>query len=132
MKYIEKVAWLLIKDNKILSTRSKGKDTFYIPGGKRELGETDIQTLVREIKEELDVDIIKESVNYYGMFKAQSHGDVAGVKVQMKCYLGLYERTLTASSEIAEYRWLSSDDIEILSHVDKLIFFSLLKSEIIF
>ena len=131
MKYIDKVAWLLIKDNKILSTRSKGKDTFYIPGGKRELGETDIQTLVREIKEELDVDIIKESVNYYGTFTAQSHGDIKGVMVKMTCYLASHKGLLTASSEIVEYRWLSSDDIEIISHVDKLIFFSLLKSEII-
>jgi 8-oxo-dGTP pyrophosphatase MutT (NUDIX family) len=37
----------------ILSTRSRDKDVYYLPGGKRELGETDVQTLVREIREEL-------------------------------------------------------------------------------
>jgi 8-oxo-dGTP pyrophosphatase MutT (NUDIX family) len=37
----------------ILSTKSKGK--YYIPGGKRENGESDEQTLIREIAEELSV-----------------------------------------------------------------------------
>tara|TARA_B110000114_G_C14724491_1_gene250626 strand:- start:46 stop:444 length:399 start_codon:yes stop_codon:yes gene_type:complete len=132
MKYIDKVAWLLIKDNKILSTRSKGKDTFYIPGGKRELDETDIETLVREIKEELDVDIIQDSVNYYGTFIAQSHGDIKGLMVKMTCYVASYKGLLTASSEIAEYQWLSSENTEIISPVDKLIFSDLLKHERIY
>lgn len=131
MKNVDKIAWLLIKDNKILSTRSRGKDTFYLPGGKREPGETDIQTLVREIKEELDVDIIKESVNYYGTFIAQSHGNIKGVMIKMTCYLASYKGLLTASSEIAEYQWLSSDNIEIISPVDKLIFLDLMNHEII-
>jgi len=35
----------------VLSTRSKGKDTYYLPGGKRESGESDLDTLEREIDE---------------------------------------------------------------------------------
>ena len=54
---IDKVAWIHIKDKKILATLSKGKKVFYIPGGKREGDETDEQTLFREIKEELDVEV---------------------------------------------------------------------------
>ena len=49
MKMIDKVAFLFLRDGKILSTRSKGKDKYYIPGGKREGDETDIETLVREV-----------------------------------------------------------------------------------
>lgn len=51
---------LYIKDGQILSTLSKGKDTYYLPGGKRELNETDKQTLIRECKEELTIDIKNE------------------------------------------------------------------------
>lgn len=47
---IDKIAFLYIKNNKILSTRSKGKEVFYIPGGKREGNESDLETLVREVK----------------------------------------------------------------------------------
>jgi 8-oxo-dGTP diphosphatase len=57
MTLIDKIAWIRLADGKILSTRSRGKDVYYLPGGKREPGETDVQTLVREVREELDVAI---------------------------------------------------------------------------
>ena len=48
MKEIDKIAFLYLKNGKILSSLSKGKDTYYIPGGKRENNETDEETLIRE------------------------------------------------------------------------------------
>ena len=39
---IDKIALLYIKDGKVLSSLSKGKDKYYFPGGKREAGETDL------------------------------------------------------------------------------------------
>jgi len=39
MKIIDKLAWIEIKDGKILSTKSFGKEKYYIPGGKREAAE---------------------------------------------------------------------------------------------
>ncbi len=53
MKLIDKLAWIEIKDNSILLTKSYGKDKFYIPGGKREEDESDEGALTREIYEEL-------------------------------------------------------------------------------
>lgn len=38
---IDKIAFICIYNRHILSTQSKGKDVFYIPGGKREPGQTD-------------------------------------------------------------------------------------------
>ena len=122
MGVIDKVAFLYLKDGKILSTRSKGKDKYYIPGGKREAGETDIETLVREVKEELSVDIIESSAKFYGVFEAQAHGKAEGVIVKMTCYTAEYSGELKADSEIAEIVWLTTEDIESVSPVDKLIF----------
>ncbi len=122
MAVIDKVAFLYLKDGKILSTRSKGNDKYYIPGGKREAGETDIETLVREVKEELSVDIIESSAKLYGVFEAQAHGKAEGVIVKMTCYTAEYSGELKADSEIAEIVWLTMADIESISPVDKLIF----------
>jgi hypothetical protein len=36
MKVIDKLAWIELQNQSILSTKSYGKDKFYIPGGKRE------------------------------------------------------------------------------------------------
>ena len=122
MTVIVKVAFLYLQDGKILSTRSKGKDKYYIPGGKREAGESDIETLVREVKEELSVDIIESSAKFYGVFEAQAHGKAEGVIVKMTCYTAEFAGELKADSEIAEIVWLTTADMEAVSPVDKLIF----------
>lgn len=122
MKEIDKIAFIYLKDGKILSTLSKGKDTYYIPGGKRENGESDEETLIRECKEELTIDIKRNSIKYYGTFEAQAHGKSEGVLVKMTCYTADFDGNLEASSEIQEIRWLDYNDLDKISPVDKLIF----------
>ncbi len=100
MKEVDKIALIKIESGQILSTRSKGKNKYYIPGGKREKEETDEQTLIREIREELSVEIIKESIEYVGTFKAQSDGAMEGVIVKMTCYKANYSGNLKKSNEI--------------------------------
>ena len=119
---IDKLAWIETKDKAILSTRSKGRDKFYIPGGKREAGESDAAALVREIKEELSVDLTIESLNYFGKFSAQAHGHAEGVLVQITCYTANFTGQLTAPAEIAEFVWLGFTDVDKVSLVDMLIF----------
>jgi 8-oxo-dGTP pyrophosphatase MutT (NUDIX family) len=122
MTLIDKIAWIRLADGRILSTRSRGKDVYYLPGGKRERGETDVQTLVREIREELDVAIAPGSASHVGTFEAQAHGHAAGITVRMTCYAADYSGTLAASSEIAELAWLSYADRGRVSPVDQIIF----------
>lgn len=122
MKLIDKLAWIQIKDKSILSTKSYGKDKYYIPGGKRENGETDEQALFREIKEELSIDIKYDTIKFVGVFQAQAHGQVTGTTVKMTCYTADYTGKLRANSEIEEIKWLRYADKDKISEVDKLIF----------
>ena len=122
MSEIDKIAFIQTVAGRILSTRTKGRDKFYIPGGKREVDETDEETLIREVKEELDVDIIKKTISYIGTFRAQSDGAAEGVIVKMTCYTADYVGCLKASSEIEELRWLDNSNLDIISDVDKKIF----------
>lgn len=131
MKVIDKIAYIYLKDKKILSTLSKGKDTYYIPGGKREGKEKDEETLIRECKEELTIDIKKETIKYYGTFEAQAHGKSEGVLVKMTCYTAEFEGEIKASSEIQEIRWLDYSDLDRISPVDKLIFRDLYDKKLI-
>ena len=123
MKEIDKIAFIYVKDGKILSTLSKGKDTYYIPGGKREENETDEETLIRECKEELTIEINKNTIKYYGTFQAQAHGKAEGIIVKMTCYMAEFNGNLQANSEIQEIRWLDYSNLNVkISPVDKLIF----------
>ena len=132
MKEIDKIAFIYLKDKKILSTLSKGKDTYYIPGGKREGLETDEETLIRECKEELTIDIREDTIKYYGTFEAQAHGKAEGVLVKMTCYMAKFDGNLQPDSEIQEMRWLDYSNLDVkISPVDELIFKDLYDKKLI-
>lgn len=132
MKEINKIAFICLKDKKILCTLSKGKDTYYIPGGKREGIETDEKTLIRECKEELTIDIKKDTIKYYGTFEAQAHGKAEGVLVKMTCYMAEFDGNLQPDSEIQEMKWLDYSNLDVkISPVDKLIFKDLYDNNLI-
>lgn len=122
MNIIEKIAWIHIVNERILSTRSRGKNVYYIPGGKREGDESDVEALIREVREELSVDLLPSSIKYVGTFEAQADGKPEGIIVKMICYIGIYKGHLQASSEIEEIVWLTYGDRERCSPVDKIIF----------
>lgn len=121
MTIIDKLAFIDIKHKRLLSARSKNKELFYIPGGKREFGESDSQALIREVQEELAVQLTPASLQLYGVFSAQAHGQAEGVVVQMTCYTGDYSGEVHASSEIAELAWLGMNDKNKTSLVDHII-----------
>ena len=119
---IDKVAWILLADGAILSTRSYGKDVYYLPGGKREAGESDLETLVREVAEELSVLVEPSTAALVGVFEAEAHGHAPGTRVRMTCYSAAYSGELKPAQEIEEIAWLRYADRDRVSAVDQLIF----------
>lgn len=111
---IDTVAWVRLEGGRILCARPRGKGVFYIPGGKREGAETDLQTLLREIAEELTVVLLPATVRHVGTYEAD--------QVRMSCYTGEYHGTLAASSEIDELAWFSYADRGRVPPVDRLLF----------
>ncbi len=103
---IDKLGWIYIKDKKLLGVRAEGKDVYYIPGGKRKERETDKEALIREVKEELNVELVPESLKLVNVFKAQAHGKEEGVILQMTCYSGDFKGEMSPNSEIEEISWL--------------------------
>ena len=120
--YIDKLAFIELRRRKVLETKSKGKDTWYIPGGKRELGETDEQALIREIKEELSVDIDPDTMVHYGTFEAQAHDKPEGTLIRMTCYTAQYRGELQPSAEVEMFDWFDYSKKALTSPVDNLIF----------
>jgi len=111
IKEIDKLAWLYIQNGKLLVARSKNKSLFYIPGGKREKDETDQQALIREIKEEISVNLITSTIQPAGVFTAQADGENNDTIVKLTCYYADYEGELVANAEI--------ETIEFMSYCDK-------------
>ncbi len=117
------MAWVHLEQGRVLCARPRGKDVFYVPGGKREGAETDLQVLLREISEELTVALRPETVRHVGTYQAaQPDARLGPVVVRMSCYRAEYSGTLAASSEIDELAWFCYSDRPRVPRVDQLLF----------
>jgi len=63
-KFSYRVAGILIRNNKVLLHKALNEEGFAFPGGHVSFGETNEQTLIREFKEELKVDIIVDGLKW--------------------------------------------------------------------
>lgn len=127
MKIINKIALAVFKDKKILQVRTnKQPEVFYTLGGKIEKGESDVDCLKREIKEELGCEIDEASLKYLTDFKDVAHGEQA--MLHLKMYEGKLIGEPKPSSEIVEIGWFDSTaDPDSLSIIAKRTIFPWLK-----
>ena len=108
MKIIKVVAAIIKKDNKYFVTqRGYGdyKDWWEFPGGKIEEGETPEQALIREIKEELDADILIDK------YLCIVEHDYPEFHIIMDCFIcSLLSNDITLIEHEAA-KWLSLDEL---------------------
>ena len=108
MKELFVVAAIIKKDNKILATQrgyGEFEGLWEFPGGKIEEGETKEEALVREIKEELNADIIVEKFAL----------DLEWQYPNFYLYMSCFECVLESDIELLEHmgaRWLSLDELD--------------------
>jgi 8-oxo-dGTP diphosphatase len=110
---LDKVAWVRLDElGRILVTRNHGRDVFYFPGGRRESGETDVDTLVREIAEELGAAVLAATTRHFGTYEVTA--DVGAI-ARMTCYSADYRGILQPDNEIAEMAWMTYADRNLVS-----------------
>ena len=106
---IYKAAGILIRDGKLLVEHSTGKDFFLAPGGKLMSGETSEQALVRELKEEFQIDVAQDDLVPFGTFSAEAAGQ-PGKQVHMEVFIvKVWRGVPTPDNEVEEIRWITSD-----------------------
>jgi mutator protein MutT len=106
---IYKSSGIIIKDRKVLVERSQGKEFFIHLGGKIEPGETSKQALIRELKEEVRIDVAEDDLELFDQSSAPA-ANSPEVDVHMDVYLvKKWAGEITADSEVEELRWITSD-----------------------
>lgn len=100
-------------DNRLLVVRKKGSAIFMQPGGKIERSEQPLETLVREIKEELDIDLPIHLANYVGSFEAPAANE-SGYQVKAELFRVKLTQRLEVypCAEIEEVRWITAKDVD--------------------
>lgn len=106
---IQKAGAAIVQDGKVLVVRNKTQTSpeYFMAGGKMEGDETQRETLVRELMEELGVDI--KLMEYLG-----SYNDIdmlgAGPIVIHAYYVEIDEaKNIEPRGEIKEYAWVDKD-----------------------
>jgi 8-oxo-dGTP pyrophosphatase MutT (NUDIX family) len=112
MNVIKKVALAVFKDRKVMFVRShKNENTFYNVGGKFEEGETDVDCLVREVKEEVNSELDRNTIKFLHEFETEAHGK-ENTMLNIRLYSGELLHEPKPSSEIAEIKYFDSSASE--------------------
>src|SRR5688572_4433522 len=97
----------LIRDEagRVLLVRKRGTAAFMQPGGKRDVGESDVIALAREIDEELGCRVVTETARPLGVFHCAAANE-PGFQVQAAVYAIDVEGAIKPGAEIDEAIWV--------------------------
>ncbi len=108
MKRIEVVAAIIVRGGKVFATQrgyGEWKGWWEFPGGKMEDGESPVEALKREIREELDAEIevgeLLETVEW----------DYPSFHLTMHCFICTLESESIHLNEHADAAWLTRDTL---------------------
>jgi uncharacterized protein (TIGR00730 family) len=105
------VGWVHVRDGRLLVVRTRGRDAFYLPGGKPEPGETGRQALAREVFEETGLALAEAELAELLTVEDVADGH-AGMRVRMTCYTGPAHGIPQAAGEIDEIAWFTAEDAD--------------------
>ena len=104
-------AVILNTNNELLLVRKKGSNYFQLTGGKIDPNETEIQTVIREIKEEIGLTVSMGELTYLGEHQKKAVNEIETI-VHGSIFIVKIENVFTPiiANEIEEYVWLNKNN----------------------
>ncbi len=99
------IACLIDERGRLLVVRKRSTRFFMLPGGKAEPGETPLQTLKRELHEELDLRLEDDDLKSFGHFRAPAANE-PDHQVEADVFIGRLPHAVKVQAELEELGWL--------------------------
>jgi len=100
------VAAAIVRDGKLLLvSKQSAPDVFYLPGGKPDPGEAPLETLSRELGEELGAAVVSSEL----IAVVHERAALENIPVEMHVYGCIVEGVIEPRAEIAALAWIERD-----------------------
>ena len=103
---------VVVKNRKLLLAFSRNKQAWYLPGGKVDPGETTEHALIREVREELNIQLCHDELRYYIHISAIAFGEINELQMEQDCFFHELKQIPNPSAEIVAIKYF---DIESYS-----------------
>jgi len=100
----------LIRDRRVLMVTARGRDVWFMPGGKIDAGESEADAAAREAWEEVAVRLDPAELTALFTVVIQAHGEPAGRLVRMSVFGAESAVEPSASAEVSAVHWATSAD----------------------
>ncbi|MBF6672676.1 MULTISPECIES: NUDIX hydrolase [Glutamicibacter] len=100
---------LINNQGQILLVRKRGTSKFMQPGGKPEFGESPLQTVIREIHEELGIQFAAEDLDFNGVWVGPAANEDQ-TSIHASLFTAHYDGTLSPLAELEELLWIMPED----------------------
>ena len=101
-------------NDKVLTVRKRGTEKFMFPGGKPELGESALDTAIREVKEEIGIGVEPKQLTQIGVFEAPAANEAKHTVVATVFTYDSDTIEPQMAAEIAELSWVSPDQPDVV------------------
>jgi len=110
MKILITAGLVVVKDRRLLLAFSNNKRAYYLPGGKTDKGETTRETLVREVREELNVTLDPAALKFYMHVEAFAFGEQGDVLMKQDCFTTDLPAEPRPTAEIGDLQYFNAED----------------------
>jgi 8-oxo-dGTP diphosphatase len=108
MSVLQVVAYAVVQNKQLLMVRKRNTSKFMFPGGKLAHQESELEAVIREVREEINCEVDLPTVRFLGKFTTMAANE-ANTQLEASVYSGQLLGTPTACNEIEELYWLPLD-----------------------
>lgn len=109
---IHVAAIALVRNRRVLMVTARGRDVYFMPGGKIDPGETAAEAAAREAFEEVSLSLDPVALTELFEVSVQAHGEPDGRLVRMRTFHAVTDAAPVASAEVSALHWATTADLD--------------------